>query len=293
MKKIIALIIIMILVITSFGCKPKTTKEDLARYCEEDSIYEMSVSQKRDNYLVSGKYFVEYELFDFEITLTRDEVRDVIINKLNGFSEFYVNMSDECAISLGLKKENKGMGDLFGYTDFNQTWSKYANIISFHCIERDMNNKYGDVVKIIVNDYFSRYKKDIFESLMQNQDEKNGKAVLFIENRSSRIQSNNDFIYVSFDSKVGHLSGNDYLLTDYEKRLLTFKGDVIDYDNMTEEEIKLFEEFVDEFVNLTTSKKPRKILKGFNKKTTYKEFVFAAKLFATLYESKAYVDIDV
>ena len=95
MKKIIALIIIMILVITSFGCKPKTTKEDLARYCEEDSIYEMSVSQKRDNYLVSGKYFVEYELFDFEITLTRDEVRDVIINKLNGFSEFYVNMSDE------------------------------------------------------------------------------------------------------------------------------------------------------------------------------------------------------
>ena len=107
--------------VTSFGCKPKTTKVDLTRNCEEDSICEMNVSKKRDNYLVSGKYFVEYELFDFEITLTRDEVRDVIINKLNGFSEFYVNMSDECAISLGLKKENKGMGDLFGYTDFNQT----------------------------------------------------------------------------------------------------------------------------------------------------------------------------
>ena len=279
--------------VTSFGCKPKTTKEDLARYCEEDSIYEMSVSKKKDNYLVSGKYFVEYELFDFEITLTMDEIRDIIINKLNGFSAYYVNMSEECASSLGLKRDYKNIGDLFSYTCFNQSWSMYANIISFHCIERDANNKYGDVVKLIINDYCSMNKKNTIESLVQNQDEKNGKAVLFIENHSSRIDYSDDFIYVSFNPDVGHLSGDDYLLTDYERSLLTFKGGVIDYDNMTEEEISLFEKYVDSFVNVTRSDKPRKIFKSFNDETTYEEFIAAAKLFATLYESKAYVDIDV
>ncbi len=309
MKKIIILVLI-IFTFTFIGCKD-TKKTTLNQIVLEDLVYSMNVQKEGHKYLINVDYFINYTKHNIEVTLNKTETKQ-IISDLGIFSSYMVNMSEDCMDSLGLKKEEKPIGDrlkdlgIYEEYDLLVDLEELGNALSFKIInnpeEGDDSIKRAYIVDYLFNNYVKEKHVDNAKNVLNTQNENDYNTLVIIENSSSKIESE-DLVYVSLCARVAFGSGKRiknktldeyYYLVDHEKWLFCFDNDVIDYDRLNVFEKELLYK-ISEITNyryllidgVYQKDMGRAINKPFEENTRYEDFIEAIRYLNVI--NKGYV----
>lgn len=315
MKKIICVFLLFVSVFV-LGCE-SSEKRNFIYLCENDYIYTMKVKESDSKYIVFGEYYKDYKKCEYQLTLKKEEVRYIILNKLGIYASYNVLMTSSCMKSLDLVRKRISLEEkLNDYPEIDEKWiydkSKLGNAISYSIVDNygmdEDNIKRAYINEFLFNNNYDEINLSVINQQISMQKKSDYNTLALIENYSSRITNDEKSIYVSLSAylKKGMMKNTKkmyypefYYFVDADKWLFIFSNGVIKYDALSIYEKELLYE-ISKMTNTRYLQKGgkievdlgRQVNKPFTDKTTYEEFMEAIRYLGVIINGLVYVDSE-
>lgn len=315
MKKKLLFSLLILIVFTLTGCK-RISKNDFIDICKDDRIYSLNVDKKSNNkYVLSGKYFNNYELFDYKFNFDREEARSLILNDLGFHSSYFVSMNEECEKSLDLKvlelypEERRYISkETEEINNINRRRISHYGYIVFSFVE--INKEEGTNL-IYISDFVSfddnRFDINLIKNIMKNQDLNDLNSLLAIDcDYSDAFYNQNDIeeytnpnhLFVLLSPSFLDINGKYSVYTN-DSNIAVFKNNmykklITSYSGLHEWETPIYQyiEDINFFYNGIDKYDNRKIMKSRVDKMSLDEYIEALRFACIKDHYNVYVDKD-
>lgn len=310
MKKRMNVLLLLLIIFTFSGCKVMS-HIDFVEICKEDRIYSLNIEKKGNNrYLLTGKFFDNYQLYDYKFMFNKNDTRSLILNDLGLYSSYFVSMNFECEQSLGVKKIRVLPKERCFLTeemkvdmDEERFYPQINDILAFKFENLDLESYERN--RIFILDYYHFGKNDSntdkINSIISDQYKYDLNTLLDIEwqllnNEEYSNDINYEYTYVVFKFDICNIGKQDCLRIQ-DKFAIAFDDAFCKVINGDNSQAKLYLEWLKDTNNYwyydeegKAYKFERKIWNKELEEMTYKDFMEIQSFNKIRYDYMLYVD---